>query len=64
MSRVWVEKFDIVKKTWESYAWPQSQLPKCIKRLQVVAEPGGSWFTMIQALVEEVPTDHPLGVQP
>ena len=32
-----------------------------VKKLQVVAEQSDSWFTMIQAFVEEVPSDHPLG---
>ena len=63
MIGTWMEKIDIVSKPWDpSWPWPHNgDMTQCVKKLQVVAEPGDSWFTMIQALVEKVPFNHPLG---
>lgn len=63
MIGVWMEKIDIVSQPRDpSWAWPHNgEMPQCIKKLEVVAKQSDSWFTMIQALVEEVPSDHPLG---
>ena len=63
MIGVWMEKIDIVSRPRDpSWAWPNGgEMSQCVKKLQVVAEQSDSWFTMIQAFVEEVPSDHPLG---
>ena len=63
MIGTWMEKIYIVSKPRDpSWAWTHNgEMSQCIKKLQVVADQSDSWFTMIQAFVEEVPSDHPLG---
>ena len=61
---IWAEKIDVVTLpfSFSSWDWPNnSKMPQCMDKLNVLSENHNDWLTMMQALVDVVPIEYPLG---
>jgi hypothetical protein len=60
--RKWAEKWEVVDGPSQTWYGPDcGVMPQCMKKLNVVTKEHENWLAMIQALVNVVPIEHPMG---